>query len=534
MIQKPVMCLRIRLSSILIAAATLGTSPAAETNIRGVVRDAAGPIKGAVVRIQGTPVQAVSDAQGGFTLETGEFRGPLSLTAFAPGYFIAGPVSACSGDVDVSIVLERHTQRDHASYRWVSAFSREGDPVNCELCHSAPSPFGGGLPFDEWSQDAHATSATNPRFLSMYNGSGPGGRPHIGPGYKLDFPESAGNCATCHAPNAAVDSPLGTDPNRVTGVGKEGVGCDLCHKIWEVRLNPATGLPFPNAPGVLSLEFRRPPRGDQLFLGPRDDVPGRDSYSPLQKQSAICAPCHYAQFWGVDIYNSFGEWLASPYSDPVHGRTCQDCHMPPRGATHTARGETGALARDPQTILSHLMPGAADIDLLRDTAVLTLEAVRKAGVLHVEATVFNANGGHHIPTDHPARNLLLVLSASDAAGAPLALLRGPLVPGWGGEGKEASDYAGRPGRGYAKILRELRTGIIPTAAYWNPVELVEDTRIPALGRDMSRYEFAIPPGSGPLRVRSRLIFRRAFKALARQKGWDDPDILMEQAETLVP
>jgi hypothetical protein len=524
---------RIRLAGMLIAAAVVGTSPAAESKVQGVVRDAAGPVEGAVVRIQGISLHAITDAQGRFTLGTGAFHEPLSLTAFAPGYFIAGPVTAGSGNADISITLQRHTQRDHASYEWVSAFSSAGDPVNCELCHSAPSPFGGELPFDEWSQDAHATSASNPRFLSMYNGSGPDGRPHVGPGYRLDFPESSGNCATCHAPNAAVHCPLGTDPNRVTGVGKEGVGCDFCHKIWAVRLNPATGLPFPNAPGVLSLEFRRPPQGDQLFLGPRDDVAGRDSCSPLQKQSAICAPCHYGQFWGVDIYNSFGEWLASPYSHPVNGRTCQDCHMPRRGATHTARGETGALARDPQTIFSHLMPGAADIDLLRDTAVLALEAVREGGVLHVEAMVFNANGGHHIPTDHPARNMLLVLSATDAAGTPLPLLRGPLVPGWGGKGEEADDYAGRPGRGYGKILRELRTGFLPTAAYWNPVELVEDTRIPALGRDVSRYEFAIPPGSGLLRVRSRLIFRRAFKALARQKGWDDADILMEQAETVV-
>ncbi len=30
-------------------------------------------------------------------------------------------------------------------------------------------------------------------------------------------------------------------------------------------------------------------------------------------------------------------------------------------------------------------------------------------------------------------------------------------------------------------------------------------------------------------VKVRLIFRRAFQALAEQKGWTDPDILMEEA-----
>jgi hypothetical protein len=107
------------------------------------------------------------------------------------------------------------------------------------------------------------------------------------------------------------------------------------------------------------MEFRRPAKGHQLFLGPYDDVaPGDDSFSPLQNQSQICAPCHFGQFWGVQVYNSFGEWLASPYSDPVNGQTCQDCHMHKRGATLIARADKGALTRDPKTIFSHLMPGA--------------------------------------------------------------------------------------------------------------------------------------------------------------------------------
>jgi hypothetical protein len=56
----------------------------------------------------------------------------------------------------------------------------------------------------------------------------------------------------------AVNAPYGTDPAQVSGVGTEGVTCDFCHKIWDARLNPNTGLPYPNMPSVLSLEFRRP------------------------------------------------------------------------------------------------------------------------------------------------------------------------------------------------------------------------------------------------------------------------------------
>ena len=54
------------------------------------------------------------------------------------------------------------------------------------------------------------------------------------------------------------------------GVGLEGVACDVCHKIWDVPVQRETQLPYPNTPGVLSIEFRRPSAGHQLFIGPFD------------------------------------------------------------------------------------------------------------------------------------------------------------------------------------------------------------------------------------------------------------------------
>jgi len=98
---------------------------------------------------------------------------------------------------------------------------------------------------------------------------------------------------------------------------------------------------------------------------PLDDVaPGEDTYTPIQRQSQFCAPCHSAVFWDTVIYDSFGEWLESPYSDPETGRTCQDCHMPPLGVTHFALPEAGGQERDPSTIYSHRLPGASDEELL--------------------------------------------------------------------------------------------------------------------------------------------------------------------------
>ena len=38
------------------------------------------------------------------------------------------------------------------------------------------------------------------------------------PGYKLDFPETDGNCAACHTPAASVNAPYGINPTQVEGV----------------------------------------------------------------------------------------------------------------------------------------------------------------------------------------------------------------------------------------------------------------------------------------------------------------------------
>jgi hypothetical protein len=364
---------------------------------------------------------------------------------------------------------------------------------------------------DNWLLDAHSQAAQNQRFITMYNGSDVLGNQspftrygysrdygsfplppdvdesYYGPGYKLDFPETAGNCAACHTPAASVNDPYGVDPTTVDGIAAEGVPCDFCHKVWDVRLNPANGLPFLNTPGVLSYEFRRPPEGHQFFAGPYDDVaPGEDTYSPLQQESAFCAPCHFAVFWDTVIYNSYGEWLESEYSDPESGKTCQDCHMPSGLTDHFALADAGGLVRDPETVFSHRMPGAADEAFLQDALTMTVNASREGREVAVEVELFNDNTGHHIPTDSPLRHLILVVEAFDANGETLKLASGPILPEWTGSGDSNKGYyAGLPGKAYAKILEELWTEISPSGAYWNPTRLISDNRIPAMGSDVS-------------------------------------------------
>jgi hypothetical protein len=139
----------------------------------------------------------------------------------------------------------------------------------------------------------------------------------------------------------------------------------------------------------------------------------------------------------------------------------------------------------------------------------------------LEVSITNDQTGHHIPTDSPMRQMILVVQAQDAAGNLLALRSGPVLPDYTG------NFSGQPGKSYAKILRDEWTGETPTASYWRVVTIAEDTRLAALATDTTKYTFDLPAGS-TAQVKVQLYFRRAFQELAKQKGWDDPDILMEE------
>ena len=403
-----------------------------ERRISGSITAGDTSLSGAVIRIQTTSQYTLSDKDGSFEF-TGLKRGSTyALTAWAPGYYIAGGIPVAAGTTDHIIILQPIPARDNPDYQWLSAYqdhqdhdSDEGNP--CQKCHSDAS---GMLPFEEWQQDSHSQTASNPVFLTMYTGTDVAGnpgqytrtgtsrdygdyplkpdpdQPDYGPGYKLDYPETAGNCSACHLPGAAVNHPYDTDPTSVSSIGSEGINCDFCHKIQSTYLDERTGLPHPNRPGVLSIDLLRPSLGHQVFIGPLDDVaPGEDTYSPHQSQSEFCAACHFGVFWDTVIYNSYGEWLESEYADPqsTQYQTCQDCHMPPSGTDHFARIEAGGLIRDPETIASHKFLGIGDADFMRQSSDLSVTVMRSSDSLDVTATIENNQTGHHLPTDSPLR-----------------------------------------------------------------------------------------------------------------------------------
>jgi len=518
--------------------------------VSGWVQDENGPLAGATVRQKTSGDFALTDQEGYFELENLSEDQPQTITAWIEGYYVGWADLDPGQTGPLTITLKPYYTYDNHEYNW---FSTDGADGSASCAHCMPC-------YTEWIEDAHSGSATNPRFLSMYNGTDLAGNQspltrftsssdygfiplgpnpneaYYGPGYKLDFPETAGNCAACHLPAQAAHSGLayGADPNLAQGIEQEGVFCEFCHKIGAVALDPKSQLPYPYMPGVLSLQLYRPSGEDQLFFGNFDDVTRRVSKLPLESESAFCAACHYGIFWDVVIYNSYGEWLESPYSDPVSGQTCQNCHMQPVDYDYFVYPDQGGENRDRKGIFSHYMPGAADPEFLAKAARLESSARLEDGQLIVDVTVSNHNTGHKLPTDSPLRQVLLVVEALDENGTKLPLVDGPVIPAWGGEDGSRKDgyYAGLPGQGYALVLRELWTNISPTGAYWNPVVVEQDTRLSPFQVDRSQYIFQFDQ-EGQIEIRIKLLFRRAFKTLMDQKGWNDPDILMgEQLITL--
>jgi hypothetical protein len=485
--------------------------------VEGVVVDATGQaVNGAVVRQQTTDNATTSAADGSFTLGKLPEGITVTITAWDEGCYPAG-VEVIPPHSGVTITLRPHPIGDNPDHEWYTSMPDPEAPIGCGHCMVA---------FPQWVTNAHGTSGKNQRFFSLYNGTDLSGTRHLGGGYKDDFPGTAGNCATCHAPGAATDDQaFTTDMNELSGVEREGVFCDFCHKVSDVYLNPATGLPYNNAPGVTSMRLNRPPSDTHMFYGPFDDVTRRVSYLALQKKSQFCAPCHQFSFWGTPIYESFQEWLESPY--PAQGIECQTCHMAPTGVDYFVFPEKGGLIRDPESIASHLQPGAADEQLLQNTVRLTLRARQAAGRIRVTAVITNAEAGHHVPTDFPGRHMILTIAATDDGGRPLAQLSGPTVPEWGGP------QAGLPGKAFAKVLRDVETGEAPVVSYWKQAEIVSDNRIPAMESDASIVTFGSPGGGERITVTARLRFRRAFQETMDARDWDTPDILMEETSILL-
>lgn len=496
-------------------AALAASSSDGGTELSGLVVNADGkPIEGATVRLQGTRNATRSDSHGAFRLRAPGDDRPKAVTAWKEGFFNGGERIE-DGRSDYRIVLSALPIEDNSDYAFIAArpSAHSSDARKpCIKCHP-------GI-VSEWERSSHAASAKNPLFLAVLSGRNRDGQLTGAPGYRLDFPESSGNCAACHAPLLALREPFGSDPTRARGATLDGIACDFCHKVHRTKVDDSGGRP-----GVLSMSLLRPPPGKDLFLGPLDDViAGPDAFNPRYRDSEYCAPCHHGTFWNVRVYSEFEEWAASSYAR--RGVQCQDCHMKGRDEPRRFAPERkGAIIRDPATLSSHVQFGVRDSAFMRAAVDLKVEAAVMGNEVVVRARVWNVKAGHHLPTGSPMRNMVLLVEAVDAKGTPLPLVKGDRVPDWAGRGAPArGDYGGLPGKGFAKVLVDLveypsdrRRGrqlsrVFP-APQWRPTVVASDTRIPAETADESEYSFRLPEASlAPVTVRTRLIYRRSFRS----------------------
>jgi hypothetical protein len=509
--------------------------------------------EGVTIRVDGQPPQEDDNDNDGFYLQyciQGQY-----IIAIAPKYRQSSPEPCITGKTQYVIKLSRIVLGTGLDYSWVSA-------RDCTGCHFDKN--------SEWVVDGHSNVLVDPFFSTMYMGTDTMGRrgpetqwditlsghkarvpnqSEVGPGYSLDYPGEDGNCAYCHLPamvrgtsfSGSVHDLLGNYSRSAGDARTEGITCDICHKVLDVELGN-NGRPYSDKPGVLSLLYAFPSGSEQVVSGPFTNTVAHNGAlcSPAFSEGKFCAACHYGQFFDTVIYNSYGEWLDSQYSRKQIGsdgtqayRSCQDCHMlSPEQVGRTLDVARGACSAEnvnfkyfSHNMMQHSPASNAKLQssLIRDAAALDVQYQYLADInaIQVRTVVNNVKAGHKFPTDSPLRHLLLVVDVRDEQQNLLTQIDGEKIPLWGGVDKNVpgmENYAGMPGTIFAYLLADKDTKVFPTAAYWDPMQVISDTRLNPLEPKEYRFSFLIP-SEGKVWINVKLIYRYAFIDLAQQKSW---------------
>jgi hypothetical protein len=485
-------------------------------------------VEGARVRVQAEldPNFVLTDAMGNFTLETP--AGPVIVCA-AKELNTCGCEETSGGSTGVEIELEALSFLDHFTYEYVDPRPSSPNSWRCVQCHNR---F-----YDQWIDSTMANSVDNVYVLSYYNGTDIHGNP-AGFGYRLEHPDSYGDCAGCHAPSmTSTTVEIGGeewDLNNATGNIMNGIHCDWCHRVSEVAVSDDP--PYMHQKFWMKRPLNPMPSGGiGPMAGPLEDLDYEwmgGTYTPAMKDSTLCAMCHLdSNHLGIPSEETYQEWLDSSY--PAKGEGCPECHMEPLGDTTCA---IGGVERDPGQIHNHEFHGRT-LEDLTNAVTMTVDAVREAGQVVVTVDIENDLTGHSVPTGFPTRNLILLVTVEDHTGTALTSVPGSTeyLPDWAGVGDPGDgNYAGLPGRGFAKVLEDDQ-GNSPVF-YTEAVAVVSDNRIVAGTTDTSVYTF-VDRGAvaGEVTVDVQLLYRRSWKADMDIKQWGIDDVVMESDyQVLVP
>lgn len=462
------------------------------------------PIEGARVRVQATPGEPViTDETGWFSVEVDDPFEPETITAVVPHdssretNFIVGSLNATDGQ-EITIQLTPLIDDDPGS------FTPQNPDFTCANCHAAQ--------YSEWEQSNHSHAAENEWVLDLFE----------------DFRQThdeddTGFCATCHAPlQDALAGGVMLDDKDVQAASS-GVDCQACHLMSEVNDD------FPALHHLGNAQYYFAEDSSIFWVwGPLDDVTGMQaSYQPQFSQAKFCASCHEYENPlnpGIPGQTTYSEWKQSPFGPEGENRPCQSCHM--RGAD--IQGpivSIGGPIRPPEQRRNHEFTGATP-ETLSGAIDLDLDVGQEGGRLVVSAEVANNGAGHYFPTGISIRNGILHIEA-EYDGQLLSQTAGPVVPFYGSasEGDDPDrDLAGRPGRGFARVLEGRINGEGPTVypvLFIDAENVREETRIPSGESDLSAYRFDLSgvPEGVTIEVRARLLYRRAWRDLEVRKGW---------------
>lgn len=312
-----------------------------------------------------------------------------------------------------------------------------------------------------------------------------------------DAPESGDLCIRCHTPDGWLNGrSVPTDGSALNANDREGVQCDFCHKL--VKPTPLGVNPYPDDADYLAhtyeddqaylanLTLIPPQSGNGMFIahganskrGPYVDAAARHkmNYSPLHKESDICATCHDvsnpvykrnadgsyspndfgAQAESFETYNMFpvertySEWKMSAYNTPegvpsdVFGgnksnvSTCQDCHMQDvsgygcnkKGVPYRndlplhdfTGGNTFVPDLVAQLYPDEVNPAALEAgklrarQMLQSAATVNLEVTQQSDGYKAVVEVINETG-HKLPSGYPeGRRIWINIQAFDVDG----------------------------------------------------------------------------------------------------------------------
>jgi hypothetical protein len=328
-------------------------------------------------------------------------------------------------------------------------------------------------------------------------------------------------CSSCHAPAAVATGEIPGKPGgKHTFLTDEGVTCDVCHSVKDVRKIHQNG----GANGSIVLDDSDNRYGP--FQNPSTNDAHTSVYSELHTKAQFCSACHTLThpYNGTVIENTFQEWEKGPLAQ--NGVQCQDCHMrtvaqavmvaktlapipspgkvcddcPQRPDVHAHLFTGGSVNRELNgTDELHATEAQQRLQTAARIAIRTPEKLTAGGTTKITVDVSNESAGHAIPTSiTELRQVWIDVQLSDAAGK--ILYQSGAIRADGSVDPDAVMFH--------SVLADAQGKI--TYRPWLAEKILSEKLIPPKQTVSSDFEIKLPAGAkGPFNLRAVLRYRSA-------------------------